>query len=288
MKHFALFIMALAVLSFTHSSKKFSKLKTFVFVPSGSFEFEEKKVSCNAFYMATTEVTNFQYREFLNDLKAQGEMEKFNKALPDTNQWITNFKYNFYEPMSELYFSHPAYANYPVVNVSKEGADLFCQWLTVKMRKQFPDQNFNDFRLPTKEEWIYAAKGGLENTQYPWGGIGTVNAKGCYLANYMQVGDQNVIEGEDGELVVSENIELDFSSLENFQTIAPSESYSPNGYGLYNMSGNCAELVAKEDLVMGGSWNSPGGDIKVTSSKTYSGPKPTIGFRPVVSYVKVD
>ena len=288
MKKITLFCAIAMALSFTSGSKKFSKLKTFVFVPSGTIEIDEKKVSCNSFYMATTEVTNFQYREFLTDLKSAGETENYKTALPDTSKWVESFKYNYFEPMANMYFSHPAYDKYPVVNVSKDGADLYCQWLTHKMRKLFPDQNFNDFRLPTREEWIYAAKGGLENSPYPWGGPSTMNANGNYLANYAQIGDQNIIKTEDGETKIVPEKERLYASADYYQIVAPAKSYASNGYGLYNMSGNCAELVANEDVVMGGSWTSPGGDIKVTSSSKYKGANPTVGFRPVVSYIKVD
>lgn len=288
MKSACLLMICLFSFSFNSYSKKFSKSKSFVFIPSGSFQFQDNKVSCNAFYMATTEVTNAQYREFLQDLNNENKKDELKIAIPDTSLWLKSFPYNYFEAISSVYFWHPAYDDFPVVNVSKEGAELYCKWLTDKMRNQFPDENFNDFRLPTQEEWVYAAKGGLENALYPWGGPGTINSKGCYLANFSIIGDHNITRDKDGKLVVVSADKFYTDSFEEYQILAPALSYAPNGYGLYNMSGNCAELVAKSQLVMGGSWTSPGHDIQVTSSAPYEGPHPTIGFRPVVSYVKVE
>ena len=44
-------------------------------------------------------------------------------------------QYAFNEPMKEHYFSHPAYDNYPVVAISREGAELYCKWLTKEANK---------------------------------------------------------------------------------------------------------------------------------------------------------
>lgn len=288
MKKLMLFGLLAFTLSFTFKSKKFSKQTSYVFVPSGSMEIDTNKITCNAFYMSSTEVTNAQYREFINELKAEGDLEKLKIAVPDTTLWLKAFEHNYFEAFSNHYFWHPAYDNYPVVNVSKEAANLYCIWLTKKMRQQFPEQNFNDFRLPTKYEWIYAAKGGLELSPYPWGGTSTMNSKGCYMANYAQVGDQNIVRDDSGKVQVVSGKEWLHNGFGEYQILAPSTSYQPNGYGLYNMSGNCAEMLAKSDEVMGGSWISTGGDIRVTSSDPYEGADPTIGFRPVVTYVKID
>ena len=77
------------------------------------------------------------------------------------------------------------------------------------------------FRLPSEAEWEYAARGGRDLAPYPWGGPYIRNDQGCVLANFKPMRGDYV---EDATVYT-----------------APVESYSPNDYGLYNMSGNVAE-----------------------------------------------
>ncbi len=158
------------------------------------------------------------------------------------------------------------------------------------MRLRYPKMNFNDFRLPTKPEWIYAAKGGVENSPYPWGGPYVRNAAGNLLANFCHVGEQNIKQDSTGKLVIADKSEFIFGPINEYITdvLAPSKSYEPNNYGLYNMAGNAAELVAKDSVAMGGSWRSPGFDIQVTSETPATKAKPTIGFRVVSSFVHTE
>lgn len=142
---------------------------------------------------------------------------------PDTLCWIRDFAYSYNEPYTRNYFWHPAFDDYPVVGVSWKQANAFCHWRT-KLWDDFKsdDQpNTEKFRLPTEAEWEYAARGGLELAPYPWGGYYVRNAKGCLLANF-KPGRGNYPE-DGGQYTVK------------------ADAYFPNGYGLYNMSGNVAE-----------------------------------------------
>ncbi len=145
-------------------------------------------------------------------------------AYPDTLVWIRDYSYSYNEPMARNYFWHPAFDDYPVVGVDWHMANAFCYWRTQMWNKYEGGRqgvNTEDFRLPTEFEWEYAARGGHDNTPYPWGGPYVRNAKGCILANF-KPGRGNY--PEDGGMYT-----------------VRADAYFPNDYGLYNMSGNVAE-----------------------------------------------
>ena len=149
------------------------------------------------------------------------------RVYPDTAVWVKDFKHSYNAPMLNDYFTHDAYGDYPVVGVSYYQAKAFCEWRTF-MKNSYQKTKKKkslvpNFRLPTEAEWEYAARGGLQSAMYPWGGPYTKNDRGCFMANFKPMrGDYAV----DQALYTVE-----------------ADAYDPNGYNLYNMSGNVAEWV---------------------------------------------
>lgn len=145
---------------------------------------------------------------------------------PDTLAWVHDFTYSFNEPMTNNYFWHPAYDDYPVVGITWKQARAFSVWRTQLYNsylEQIGGVYVNDFRLPTEAEWEWAARGSLALSQYPWGGPYTRNSEGCFLANFKPLRGNYVDDG----------------GLHTVKVY----SYNPNEYGLYCMAGNVAEWV---------------------------------------------
>ncbi|WP_343631339.1 SUMF1/EgtB/PvdO family nonheme iron enzyme [Fluviicola sp.] len=259
---------------------------TYVYVPSGSFDYNGKLISVQAFYIGTGEVTNFEYRTFLFDLLIQDRKSEFLKAKPDQSAWNKELK-DGGKAWEEQYFSHPAFNDFPVVNISREGAELYCKWLSEEVRKYVgtdKEAQFNDVRLPLRAEWVKAASNEGKQLPYPWDGQYRRNSRGSFQANFTHdiVKDQ-IDTSRWRNTIIYDNADI----------LAPSKSFWPNALGLYNMAGNAAEMVYEgmdrsEPGTAGGSWRSYGDDIKIYAPDPYKGvteAKPTIGFRVVSTFL---
>jgi len=264
-------------------------LPGFKIIPSGELvtDFQSgEKQKIETFFMYEGEVTNLAYREFLADLKANKQMGDLAKAQINPKGWEN-------EPFEKTYHVHRAYDDYPVVNVSHEGAQLFCKWLEEKLQAINEGRYEIQITLPTKAQWMYAAHGGNQYAPYPWGTHYIRNKDGLILANFRRLGDESIRRNEDTgelEIVNIERTDLSKAQLRTVHMMAPSTSYMPNSYGLYNMSGNVAEMLNQPKQAKGGSWDSTGYDIRIDAEGEYDGwekPSPYIGFRPVVRVKKL-
>lgn len=263
--------------------EKFDK-KVYTQLVSGSFDYQGKLTSVQAFLIQKTEVSNLEYRTFLFDLLIQGRTDDFLKARPDHKQWSILAKQEK-SPYEEHYFSHPAYDNYPVVNISREGAEMYCKWLSQEIYKVLGDKKkplFNDIRIPVRAEWVMAASIEGKQDPYTWTGQYTRNSAGCFLANYSltpeEYAKRDTVSNLDNKAVPTD-------------LTAPVESYYPNDFGLYNMCGNVAEMVyndveTKVAGTAGGGWRNSEEEIKILGPDPYPGvttANPGIGFRVVMT-----
>ncbi len=218
------------------------------------------------------------------------------KVYPDTTVWIKDFAYSYNEPMHNDYYWHDAYSEYPVVGVTWQQANAFCQWRTLYKnahQKTKGKQAVVRFRLPAEAEWEYAARGGLESADYPWGGPYAKNDRGCFLANFKP------LRGDYGADQALYTVEAD--------------AYEPNDYNLHNMAGNVSEWVAssydpasyeymstinpnvndrdnRRKVIRGGSWKDVAYFLQV-SSRDYEyqdSARSYIGFRTVQDFSGTD
>jgi sulfatase modifying factor 1 len=288
-------ILALLLLSsFNDRMKKKLKIPDeFVLIPGGTtylgnpddshFFDSSKRITIMKFYMSKYEVTNSQYRTFFKESSTGMTSEEKEKIACDTTGWDQALTYC--EPMKQYYYSHPAYNDYPVVNVSYYGASKYCEWLQKKLQSNNPEFEI-EVNLPSKSQWIWAAMGGRSQAMYPWGNFYLRNKKGEFLCNFKRLGDQAIYRNKKtGKPEVAEP-SSDLSDRAFYTSTV--KSFYPNDFGLYNMCGNAAEMIEEKGTGMGGSWNDYGGDVHIRSESMYDKSSPTIGFRPIVIYKEKD
>lgn len=220
-------------------------------------------------FMSKTEVSNLEYAVFLNSISKEDSL----KNLPQSKMWGIDKKNT---PQIKYYFRHPAYQNYPVVNMTYENAVAYCKWLTEVLNHNFPHQKVL-VRLPTEKEWEFAAKGGNQFAIYPWGHE-TMRVKAGKNQGRMQA---NFMRGKGDFIGVLGGLDDDADIT------APVTSYWTNPFGLYCMSGNVAEMVAEKGLVKGGSWRSRADWLRIGKKKYVYSASPEVGFRYVVEVIKL-
>ncbi|WP_276359928.1 SUMF1/EgtB/PvdO family nonheme iron enzyme [Daejeonella sp. H1SJ63] len=102
------------------------------------YEFDNvrRRVTVASFYMDETEVANVDWLEYLHWIKRNfpNDAEYYYNALPDTLVWRQPLSYN--EPYVNNYLRHPAFQDYPVVGVTWEQANAYCEWRTDRVNEE--------------------------------------------------------------------------------------------------------------------------------------------------------
>jgi formylglycine-generating enzyme required for sulfatase activity len=283
--------------SFSQNTKEIQKkhkefiknLPGFKFIPSGAFNILEgydSLVSFRAFYMQEAEVSNFNYLEYLNDIKGEISNDSLNKLWPDTTVWYNSIDYRV---NSNWYRWHPAYDNFPAVGLTHLQAKTYCLWLTNKLN-QSETSPFKRIvaRLPLKSEWEYAASGNNLYSVYPWTGRSLKDNNGEYKANFKSI-DQANIKSTSNDTLFSIIQGKCIYGCSPDQLISKCKSFESNKYGLYNMAGNVSEFVQEEHVLKGGSFNSTGYYLNLYHSEEYQEKEyrsAETGFRIVIQIVE--
>ncbi len=258
--------------------------------------------------MGAAEVSNWQYTVFLNDLLMEGRTDDYLAAKPVSGKW----KAIGIPEYEETYANDKGFEKFPVVNISRAGAEMYCRWLTTSMAKAITKKDVKwegasrpEFRLPSDIEWLRAARGNDSTLQFPWGArVNSLqNARGCYLCNFNYsvskavlgpegpVGSKGCISEKPNTRAIITTAGRAIDTL----VLGPEYCYNPTEFGQYCMMGNVSEMVWTFERnsktaggvarSMGGSWYSHADEVRIESKEQYVGvteASATIGFRPVM------
>lgn len=210
-----------------------------VFIPAGDFvmgtdrqflpldaEGPARKVFLDAFYIDKFEVTNAEFKAFVDSTNHKTDAEVFGDSFvldgllsPEEDAKVMSTVANapWWLPVQGATWEHPEgqdtniqdRMDHPVVHVSWNDAVSYCSWAGK--------------RLPTEAEFEKACRGGVY-TLYPWGDEVVVGKR--HVANIWQGEFPRENTKEDG-----------------YKTTAPIGSYPPNNFGVHDLIGNVWEWV---------------------------------------------
>ena len=280
-------------------------------------------------YAMETEVTNAQYNLFLASLEEQNKNELRKKSAYDLSGYDQATQTFFKTYVSQFrarnqtkdsvkvpHIGPHQWIDYPAVNVSHDGAQQYCIWLTEMYNGSTGKKKYKKvkFRLPTLQEWQIAALGNAKfqtwnleenmvdvvisgdslsmaprkgvrksirvgkDVLYPW--------YGSYYYRRNPRNHMGCFLGNFKVTFVETPCPAKNPAYDGWSMMGRTASYFPNDIGLYDVVGNVAEMIDENGKACGGSWDDEPEDSTIHSVKTYTHPNATIGFRVFMEVVE--
>lgn len=193
--------------------------------------------------ISVSETLYFQKTEVSN-----AEWKKFESELTENKKELALYRKNDVfkvDAWNKTYFQK--YMDSPVVGVTKFGAAEYCNWLNNKNELK------GVYRLPTKDEFHSAIRNGESSVKYQKRKIKADKKKTPFY-----------------------NLNYDYTDVHG---PSPVESFQANKLGIYNLIGNVSEIVAEDNIVVGGSWKDKDQLRWDVDKQEFMEPSERVGFR---------
>jgi len=237
-----------------------------VYIPDGEFdmgnhhgdgysdELPVHTVLLDSFFMSKFEITNQQYCDYLNSAYP-GQIKVVSGVVYASSDSGNSYPYcdtHSYDTDSQIDYNNVSgtfsvrekggrdMSDDPMVEVSWYGSVAYCNWRSSEEGYEACynfstwecDFSKNGYRLATEAEWEYAARGGEHSSYYrfPWGDTISHSQANYYADPCSYTYDVNPTSGL--HPTWSDGI-YPYTSVVG--------SFSPNGYGLYDVVGNVWE-----------------------------------------------
>lgn len=187
------------------------------------FELPQREVTiAKPFAMGRTEVTVGQFTQFVTEsgYQPRGGSRWWNPADDQATATMD------FDP--DLSYANPGFpqtAESPVVAVTRQDARAYAAWLSEKTG--------HTYRLPSEDEWEWAARGGA-NTTFFWGD--DIERVGEFANSFD--GSSKKVNGFRWDATPAVD--------DGFPYTAPVARFQPNGYGLYDVTANAREFTADD------------------------------------------
>jgi formylglycine-generating enzyme required for sulfatase activity len=298
------------------------------YMPDGGFEMGDHHgdgptdelplhaVLVDAFFIGKYEITNQQYCDYLNSALSSSSIYLSSDVVYGTGNNQGYCDTSASSSYSQIVYSERIFSvrtkggrdmsNDPMIRVSWYGAVAYCNWRSSEegyescynLSTWECDFSKHGYRLATEAEWEYAARGGERSPYYrfPWGDTISHSQANYHADPCGYPYDVNPTSGYHPDC----NDEISpYTSVVG--------SFSANGYGLYDMTGNVWEWCndwydsnyydtspydnptgpasGTERVFHGGGWYSGAGDCRVAFRylATPDGRDISLGFRIVLN-----
>jgi len=219
-------------------------------------------VSMDATEISVKDWNEYQY--WLKDSFGENSIQ-FKASEPNKTVWKDTLGLS----LRKLYFDHPAYLNHPIVGVTKEQAESYCQWRTdrvneyifykVTKNKPHPDSvykipSYYIYKLPSIQEFETAASFGNKKST-----------------------DKKIEKGKIMPGNFAQSRDLLMQEAVTYTTSV--WRFTPNRKKFYNLYGNVTEMTSTKGKAFGGSFRTNYFLVNPQYLEDYNYISNTLGFR---------